>query len=153
MEEATQSGTHVITVKATDQDKGHNGQVRYSIVQQPNQKGTKFVVDEITGEIKTNKVFDREGDDGRFVSLTVKATDRGTPPLEGVCSFKVEITDINDNVSDALFWNVVVKKTKPFYPFSRHRSSTGRSTRSTSARTPPSAPTSSASLPPTRTPT
>ncbi|XP_017462571.1 PREDICTED: neural-cadherin-like, partial [Rhagoletis zephyria] len=97
VEEATQSGTHVITVKATDQDKGHNGQVRYSIVQQPNQKGTKFVVDEITGEIKTNKVFDREGDDGRFVSLTVKATDRGTPPLEGVCSFKVEITDINDN--------------------------------------------------------
>ncbi|UYV67728.1 hmr-1 [Cordylochernes scorpioides] len=159
-------------VKATDQDKGHNGQVRYSIVQQPNQKGTKFIIDEVTGEIKTNKlvndpitpsqcklvivvntsfqcklnifvntsiqcklfndaitpsqcklnifvntsiqcklvkdaitpsqcklviVFDREGDDGRFVSVTVKATDRGNPPLEGVCSFKVEITDINDN--------------------------------------------------------
>ena len=87
----------VITVKATDQDKGHNGQVRYSIVQQPNQKGTKFVVDEITGEIRTNKIFDREGDDGRFVSITVKAVDRGSPPLEGVCSFKVEITDVNDN--------------------------------------------------------
>lgn len=43
------------------------------------------------------QVFDREGDDGRFVSVTVKATDRGNPPLEGVCSFKVEITDINDN--------------------------------------------------------
>nr|XP_046911229.1 neural-cadherin-like isoform X3 [Dermatophagoides farinae] len=97
VEEGAPSGTHVITVKATDQDKGHNGQVRYSIVQQPNQKGTKFVVDEITGEVKTNKVFDREGDDGRFVSVTVKATDRGSPPLEGVCSFKVEITDINDN--------------------------------------------------------
>lgn len=89
VEEGAASGTHVITVKATDQDKGHNGQVRYSIVQQPNQKGTKFVVDEITGEVKTNKVFDREGDDGRFVSVTVKATDRGSPPLEGVCSFKV----------------------------------------------------------------
>ncbi|CAG2162865.1 unnamed protein product, partial [Oppiella nova] len=62
-----------------------------------NQKGTKFLVDEVTGEIKTNKVFDREGDDGRFVSVTVKAVDRGSPPLEGVCSFKVEITDINDN--------------------------------------------------------
>ncbi|KPL94053.1 neural-cadherin-like protein [Sarcoptes scabiei] len=97
VEEGSPSGTPVITVKATDQDKGHNGQVRYSIVQQPNQKGTKFVVDEITGEVKTNKVFDREGDDGRFVSVTVKATDRGSPPLEGVCSFKVEITDINDN--------------------------------------------------------
>lgn len=89
--------TTVITVKATDGDKGHNGQVRYSIVQQHHQKGSKFVVDEITGEIKTNKVFDREGEDGRFVSVTVKAVDRGSPPLEGVCSFKVEITDANDN--------------------------------------------------------
>ena len=89
--------TPVTTVKATDNDKGHNGQVRYSIVQQHNQKGTKFVIDEITGEIKTNKVFDREGEDGRFVSVTVKAVDRGSPPLEGVCSFKVEITDVNDN--------------------------------------------------------
>lgn len=89
--------TPVTTVKATDNDKGHNGQVRYSIVQQHHQKGSKFVIDEITGEIKTNKVFDREGEDGRFVSVTVKAVDRGSPPLEGVCSFKIEITDENDN--------------------------------------------------------
>jgi hypothetical protein len=33
-----------------------NGQVKYSIVQQPNQKGTKFTVDEETGEVSTNKV-------------------------------------------------------------------------------------------------
>ena len=45
---------------ATDDDKGVNGQVKYSIVQQPNQKGTKFTVDEETGELFTNKVFDRE---------------------------------------------------------------------------------------------
>lgn len=89
--------TPVTTVKAIDNDKGSNGKVRYSIVQQHNQKGPKFIIDEMTGEIKTNKVFDREGDDGRFVSLTVKAVDRGIPPLEGVCSFKVEITDVNDN--------------------------------------------------------
>lgn len=62
-------------------------QVKYSIVQQPNQKGTKFTVDEETGEVSTNKVFDREGDDGKFVSVTVKATDQGEPSLEGVCSF------------------------------------------------------------------
>lgn len=91
VEEGSPSGTLVTTVKANDIDKGHNGQVRYSIVQQPNQKGTKFMIDEITGEIRTNKVFDREGDDGRFVSITVKATDRGSPPLEGVCSFKVRL--------------------------------------------------------------
>ena len=113
-------------MQATDADKGVNGQVKYSIVQQPNQKGTKFTVDEETGEIFTNKVpsflsiivsrmlvpcranyclttiswkkvFDREGDDGKFVSVTVKATDQGDPSLEGVCSFTVEITDVNDN--------------------------------------------------------
>lgn len=45
-------------VHATDEDKGVNGQVKYSIVQQPNQKGTKFTVDEETGEVSTNKVRD-----------------------------------------------------------------------------------------------
>lgn len=54
-------------------------------------------MDEETGEVSTNKVFDREGDDGKFVSVTVKATDQGDPSLEGVCSFTVEITDVNDN--------------------------------------------------------
>ena len=77
--------------------KGVNGQVRYSVVQQPNQKGNKFNVDEETGEVFTNKVFDREGEDGKQVSVTVKAVDAGEPSLEGVCSFTVEILDTNDN--------------------------------------------------------
>eukprot|EP00095_Tigriopus_kingsejongensis_P004384 maker-scaffold1072_size64607-snap-gene-0.18 protein:Tk04384 transcript:maker-scaffold1072_size64607-snap-gene-0.18-mRNA-1 annotation:"GK18219" len=97
IEEGAPNGSPVIKVHAVDQDKGVNGQVRYSIVQQPNQKGTKFNVDEETGELFTNKVFDREGEDGKFVSVTVKATDSGEPSLEGVCSFTVEITDVNDN--------------------------------------------------------
>jgi hypothetical protein len=59
--------------------------------------GTKFTVDEETGELFTNKVFDREGDDGKSVSVTIKAIDSGEPSLEGVCSFTVEITDVNDN--------------------------------------------------------
>ncbi|KAL2723742.1 neural-cadherin isoform X6 [Vespula maculifrons] len=97
VEEGAPNGSPVIKVQATDEDKGVNGQVKYSIVQQPNQKGTKFMVDEETGQVSTNKVFDREGDDGKFVSVTVKATDQGEPSLEGVCSFTVEITDVNDN--------------------------------------------------------
>ncbi|CAH0389757.1 unnamed protein product [Bemisia tabaci] len=97
VEEGAANGSPVIKVQATDDDKGVNGQVKYSIVQQPNQKGTKFQVNEESGEVTTNKVFDREGDDGKFVSVTVKATDQGDPSLEGVCSFTVEITDVNDN--------------------------------------------------------
>lgn len=49
----------VLQVRATDEDKGVNGQVKYSIVQQPNQKGTKFTVNEETGEVSTNKVCTR----------------------------------------------------------------------------------------------
>ena len=84
-------------MEAVDKDKGMNGQVKYSIVQQPDKSGAKFTVDPDTGTIHTNKVFDREGEDGKFVSVTVKAVDQGEPSLEGVCSFTVEITDINDN--------------------------------------------------------
>lgn len=47
---------YCLQVEATDLDKGYNGQVRYSVVQQPNQIGSKFIVDEISGEVKTNKV-------------------------------------------------------------------------------------------------
>ena len=117
-------------VHALDNDKGVNGQVKYSIVQkpnqkysivhQPNQKGTKFTVDEETGELVTNKVFDREGDDGKTVSVTVKAIDSGEPSLEGVCSFTVEITEVNDNPSlfDRQVYKTPVKKHQLFYiPF------------------------------------
>ena len=97
IEEGAPNGSPVIKVHAVDKDKGVNGQVRYNIVQQPNQKGTKFNVDEETGEVFTNKVFDREGEDGKQVSVTVKAVDSGEPSLEGVCSFTVEIQDTNDN--------------------------------------------------------
>jgi len=57
--EGAPNGTPVIKVHATDEDKGVNGQVKYSIVQQPNQKGAKFTVDQETGEVITNKVTRR----------------------------------------------------------------------------------------------
>lgn len=42
-------------------------------------------------------MFDREGENGRFQQITVKATDQSANPLEGVCSFTVVIKDVNDN--------------------------------------------------------
>lgn len=78
--------------------------MKYSIVQQPNQKGTKFTVDEETGEVSTNKVFDREGDDGKFVSVTVKATDQGEPSLEGVCSFTGTLIEFPIKIENALIF-------------------------------------------------
>lgn len=49
-------GISVIRVQATDADEGVNGQITYSIVEQPDETETKFVVHEDTGEIFTNKV-------------------------------------------------------------------------------------------------
>ena len=66
-------------------------------MRQPDQEITKFTVDKETGEVFTDKILDREGEDGKYVSITVKATDQGDPPLEGVCTFTIEITDVNDN--------------------------------------------------------
>lgn len=78
--------------------------MKYSIVQQPNQKGTKFTVDEETGEVSTNKVFDREGDDGKFVSVTIKATDQGEPSLEGVCSFTGILNELQIGITNGLIF-------------------------------------------------
>ena len=95
IEAGAPSGSLVIKVNATDEDKGVNGQVKYSIMQPPMQNGTKFTIDEETGELFTNKVFGP--DDGKTVSVIVKATDSGVPSLERFSSFTVEITNVNDS--------------------------------------------------------
>lgn len=44
------------------------------------------------------QLFDRdEPAREKIAYVTVKATDRGTPPLEAICTFNVTIGDINDN--------------------------------------------------------
>lgn len=65
-------------------------------------------MDEETGEVSTNKVFDREGDDGKFVSVTVKATDQGEPSLEGVCSFTGILTEFQIKMPNALMFRNVL---------------------------------------------
>ncbi|GAB6020929.1 hypothetical protein CHUAL_003573 [Chamberlinius hualienensis] len=88
-------GTYVITVTARDEDRGENGVIDYNYVP----KGSEhfFQVEKSTGIVKTLKVFDREGADGKFVPISIIGRDRGNPPLDGVCSFKVIILDVNDN--------------------------------------------------------
>lgn len=87
-------GAYVITVKADDKDRGPNGVVTYGILQSSDQH---FRIDERTGVVTTAKVFDREGSDGKLVSITVLAKDQGSTPLDGICSFRVLIEDVNDN--------------------------------------------------------
>lgn len=57
-----------------------------------------FTIDNSTGDVRTNIPFDRdEPFRQKEMYVTVQATDNGRPPLSDICTFKVTITDINDN--------------------------------------------------------
>ena len=91
-------GTVLTTLTATDQDRGRNKLIEYSLAQV--QKHNFFRINNKTGEIRTTTVLDREEYDEIFV--VAKATDGGagrSEPLRqiGYCQFIVKIEDVNDH--------------------------------------------------------
>jgi len=88
--------TEVMQVMAVDLDSNATGagQIFFSIVS----TNKKFNINPSTGVITTNKIFNRDEPDREKVDyVTVKASDRGNPSLEDVCTITVIIEDINDN--------------------------------------------------------
>ncbi|XP_040588539.1 LOW QUALITY PROTEIN: cadherin-23 [Mesocricetus auratus] len=84
------AGTSVITMLATDQDEGSNGQLTYSL-EGPGMEA--FFVDTDSGLVTTQRPLQSYE---RF-NLTVVATDGGEPPLWGTTMLLVEVIDVNDN--------------------------------------------------------
>ncbi|XP_055468093.1 cadherin-23-like, partial [Psammomys obesus] len=84
------AGTSVITMLATDQDEGSNGQLTYSL-EGPGMEA--FSVDMDSGLVITQRPLQSYE---RF-NLTVVATDGGEPPLWGTTMLLVEVIDVNDN--------------------------------------------------------
>ncbi|XP_060225471.1 cadherin-23 isoform X2 [Meriones unguiculatus] len=84
------AGTSVITMLATDQDEGSNGQLTYSL-DGPGMEA--FSVDMDSGLVITQRPLQSYE---RF-NLTVVATDGGQPPLWGTTMLLVEVIDVNDN--------------------------------------------------------
>ncbi|XP_044516180.1 cadherin-23 [Gracilinanus agilis] len=84
------AGTSVITMMATDQDEGENGELAYSI-EGPGVEA--FQVDKDSGLVTTRRPLQSYE---RF-NLTVVATDGGQPPLWGTTMLYVEVIDVNDN--------------------------------------------------------
>ncbi|XP_010604621.1 cadherin-23 isoform X2 [Fukomys damarensis] len=84
------AGTSVITMLATDQDEGSNGQLAYSL-EGPGMEA--FHMDEDSGLVTTQRPLQSYE---RF-NLTVVATDGGEPPLWGTTMLLVEVIDVNDN--------------------------------------------------------
>ncbi|XP_045482485.1 DE-cadherin [Harmonia axyridis] len=88
----------VLQVNATDSDPPENGgTVTYKIMQKEGER-VYFTIDNVTGEIRNVNAFDRdEPYRQKEVYLSIQATDNGRPPLADICTFKVTISDINDN--------------------------------------------------------
>ncbi|XP_055969339.1 cadherin-23 isoform X2 [Sorex fumeus] len=84
------AGTSVITMLATDQDEGSNGELTYSL-EGPGVEA--FHVDMDSGLVTTKRPLQSYE---RF-NLTVVATDGGQPPLWGTSMLLVEVIDVNDN--------------------------------------------------------
>ncbi|CAK1540749.1 unnamed protein product [Leptosia nina] len=94
--EEQQPGAEVAKVKAIDRDNGVNASVSYSILNDRDTDGFGvFVIDSVTGIIKTSTVLDHE--ERSIYRLTVAATDGGHPPRQTVRQLKVEVLDLNDN--------------------------------------------------------
>ncbi|XP_041364065.1 cadherin-23-like [Gigantopelta aegis] len=85
-------GTDVTTVTATDGDgTRQNSEVFYEL---SGPGSDKFRINSQTGSIQVAGELDRERNSS--YSLTVLATDRGTPPHNGSATVHVTVTDVND---------------------------------------------------------
>ncbi|XP_061102894.1 protocadherin-23 [Conger conger] len=85
--------TYVMQVFALDADSGLHGQVDYSILS--GNHNNAFVIDSTRGILATNAVLDREIVPS--YKLVLQAVDRGSPPLTGTSTIRIQVVDVNDN--------------------------------------------------------
>lgn len=92
--ENTPINSQVLQVQATDQDRGSNAQVHYSIVS-GNLKG-QFYIDSFSGSIDLINPLDYEAI--REYTLRIKAQDGGRPPqINSSGMVSIQVLDVNDN--------------------------------------------------------
>nr|XP_027783284.1 protocadherin alpha-10 isoform X7 [Marmota flaviventris] len=88
--------TLVIWLNASDADEGINKEMVYSFSSLvPAIIRRKFLINEMTGEIKVNDYIDFE--DRNIYEIHVDVIDKGAPPMVGHCTVLVEVLDENDN--------------------------------------------------------
>uniref|UniRef100_A0A8C5TH74 Cadherin domain-containing protein n=1 Tax=Malurus cyaneus samueli TaxID=2593467 RepID=A0A8C5TH74_9PASS len=89
-------GSVVLSVSATDEDAGVNGDISYEFSQTVGQSDNPFAIDSISGEIKLTKALDFE--EAQSHELSVRAVDGGG--LSAMCKALVEVVDVNDNAPE-----------------------------------------------------
>lgn len=90
--ENNEPGRFIFQVVAMDPDSYENGNVTYSLLENPS---SAFTIDPLTGVLRALKSFDREEKSGYH--LVVQARDRGTPALTSTAVVHVDIDDQNDS--------------------------------------------------------
>ncbi|KAM9456189.1 uncharacterized protein Hap1MRO34_019683 [Clarias gariepinus] len=99
--ENTTPGVVVLSVTAIDLDEGANKEVSYSFgPHTPDTVSNLFSVDPANGEIKVKNTIDYETD--QSFDFDIVARDKGSPPMEGVCSVHLDVLDINDNAPEII---------------------------------------------------
>uniref|UniRef100_A0A915PFR4 Uncharacterized protein n=1 Tax=Setaria digitata TaxID=48799 RepID=A0A915PFR4_9BILA len=87
-------GTSFAQVAAVDVDEGDNSIIDYYLIDENGNSAT-FKLDRSSGTMRIVSRLDREM--VASYHLTVKAQDRGNPPLSSFCTVSVVIIDVNDN--------------------------------------------------------
>ncbi|KAM8732191.1 protocadherin gamma-A11-like isoform 34-T34 [Acanthopagrus schlegelii] len=86
-------GTVILTVSATDNDKGGNEEIMYSFSQHTDSASSLFDIDPHSGEMTVIGVLDYEK--AKHYEIDLEATDKGG--LADACKVLIEVTDQNDN--------------------------------------------------------
>ncbi|XP_069619757.1 protocadherin gamma-C5-like isoform X15 [Ranitomeya imitator] len=98
--------TVILTLNATDQDDGANGEIQFYFDGHTSKSTReKFSLNEQNGEISIIGHVDFE--EQNFYELSIKAEDKGFPKLEGNCVVHIEVEDVNDNSPEITFSTVL----------------------------------------------
>ncbi|KAL7841051.1 hypothetical protein SRHO_G00247420 [Serrasalmus rhombeus] len=109
--EDAELGKTILTVVADDADGPSNNQVRYSIVD--GNQGSPFTIDPLKGEVKVARHLDREKTSG--YTLTVVASDGGSPLRSSSTTINIDVSDINDNppVFSQSNYSIIIQENRP----------------------------------------
>ncbi|KAM8938795.1 protocadherin Fat 1 isoform 2-T2 [Pelodytes ibericus] len=105
------SGQPILMVVADDADGPLNSHIRYSITD--GNQGNTFLIDPVKGEVKVNKLLDREKISG--YTLTIQAEDNGNPSRHNTTTINIDVSDVNDNppVFSQENYSVIIQENKP----------------------------------------
>ncbi|XP_073686263.1 protocadherin 1 gamma 22 [Garra rufa] len=99
VDENESSNKEIIRVKAVDLDEGLNGEIEYFFADQTSDTAL-FHINQQTGVITVKGRLDHEK--ASLHKFDIVAKDKGNPQMEGHCSVKIKVNDVNDNAPDII---------------------------------------------------